>query len=226
MRAMILAAGRGQRMRPLTDDLPKPLLRAGRHSLIEYHLFKLAQVGVREVVVNHAWLGDKIEKYLGDGSRYGIKIHYSPEPEGGLETAGGIIRALPLLGTEPFWVINGDIYTDLDFHALPQKLGSGIDAHLLLVDNPPHHPHGDFAIHNGLLAESEAAQKSYTFSGVGLYRPQFFSKYAAGEELFLPLRPLLNEAMQQQRISASVFSQRWVDVGTPERLAELNKELG
>lgn len=226
MRAMILAAGRGQRMRPLTDELPKPLLRAGRHSLIEYHLFKLAQVGVREVVVNHAWLGDKIEKYLGDGSRYGIKIHYSPEPEGGLETAGGIIRALPLLGTEPFWVINGDIYTDLDFHALPQQLASGIDAHLLLVDNPPHHPHGDFTIHNGLLADSQTNEKSYTFSGVGLYRPQFFAKYAAGAELFLPLRPLLNEALQQQRISASVFSQRWVDVGTPERLAELNKELG
>lgn len=226
MRAMILAAGRGKRMQPLTDHLPKPLLRVGRHSLIEYHLLKLAQIGVRDVVINHAYLGAKIEQYLGDGSRYGVRIQYSSEPEGGLETAGGIIRALPLLGDEPFWVINGDIYTDFDFHSLPQKLATDVDAHLLLVDNPPHHPQGDFAVENGLLMESRPNKRTYTFSGIGLYRPQFFAKYAPGAELFLPLRPLLNDALQQQRISASVFTQRWVDVGTPERLAKLDKELG
>lgn len=226
MRAMILAAGRGQRMRPLTDTLPKPLLRVGRHALIEYHLLKLSALGVRDVVINHAWLGGKIEHYLGDGSRYGLRIHYSPEPEGGLETAGGIIRALPQLDEEPFWVINGDIYTDLDFHALPQALADDVDAHLLMVKNPPHHQAGDFSIQQGRLTPRIETATTYTFSGIGLYHPRFFAKYSPGAELFQALRPLLDDALKQHRIAATVFTQRWVDVGTPERLAELDKELG
>lgn len=225
MRAMILAAGRGQRMRPLTDHLPKPLLNVQGQPLIAYHLHKLAAVGVKEVVINHAWLGDKIEDCLGDGQQFGLQIRYSPEPSGGLETAGGIIRALPMLGDEPFWVINGDIFTDLDFADLPAALPAGCDAHLLLVTNPEHHPQGDFAIADGLLQQRSAGQKTYTFSGIGLYHPEFFADYQAGESRVLALRPLIENGLAQQRILADAITAEWTDVGTPERLQQLERRL-
>ncbi len=224
MRAMILAAGRGQRMRPLTDQLPKPLLSVAGQPLIVHHLRKLAAIGVRDVVINHAWLGDKIEACLGDGSQFGLAIRYSPEPSGGLETAGGIIRALPLLGDDPFWVINGDIFTDLDFAELPARLPVGRTAHLLMVANPEHHPAGDFAISDGLLQQRQSGQQSYTFSGIGLYHPAFFADYKAGESRILALRPLIEKAIAQQQIQADVMAADWTDVGTPERLRQLQEK--
>ncbi|MDX1706597.1 N-acetylmuramate alpha-1-phosphate uridylyltransferase MurU [Pseudidiomarina sp.] len=225
MRAMILAAGRGQRMRPLTDHLPKPLLSVRGQPLIVHHLSKLAAVGVEDVVINHAWLGQKIEAYLGDGQQFGLQIHYSPEPSGGLETAGGIIRALPLLGNEPFWVINGDIFTDLDFSELPDALPVDRDAHLLMVENPGHNRDGDFAVVDGLLRMRDDGQKNYTFSGIGLYHPAFFADYQAGESRVLALRPLIEKRLSQQRILAHVITAGWTDVGTPERLQQLERRL-
>lgn len=224
MRAMILAAGRGQRMRPLTDQLPKPLLSVRGQPLIVHHLRKLAALGIKDVVINHAWLGDKIEACLGDGSQFGVAIRYSPEPSGGLETAGGIIRALPLLGNDPFWVINGDIFTSLDFAELPTSLSPGRTAHLLMVANPAHHPDGDFAIKKGLLQHRGAGQQSYTFSGIGLYHPAFFADYEAGESRVLALRPLIEKGIARQQILADVITADWTDVGTPERLQQLQEK--
>lgn len=223
MRAMILAAGRGERMRPLTDTTPKPLLEVQGKALIEYHLEQLAKQGVQCVVINHAWLGEKIEARLGDGRRFGLNILYSPEPAGGLETAGGIIRALPHLGTEPFWVINGDIFTDFDFSQLPQHLLGGHLAHLLLTKNPSHNRQGDFTVKNGLLKCAEEGDTSYTYTGMGLYSPEMFSMYNAGSEQFARLRPFLDNGAQQQQLAATIIDAAWTDVGTPERLAELQE---
>lgn len=217
MKAMILAAGRGERLRPFTDTLPKPLLVVQGQPLIVHHLRKLAAVGVRQVIINHAWLGKKLEQQLGDGDQFGLQILYSAEPEGGLETAGGIIRALPLLGEEPFWVINGDIFTDLDFSELPTQLPDTCDAHLLLVANPAHHPNGDFSLQHGLLQAKQLPQQSYTYSGMGLFHPRLFANYAAGSIQRLALRPLFEQAIARQRIAASLCHAAWTDVGTPER---------
>lgn len=217
MKAMILAAGRGERMRPLTDKTPKPLLQAGGRALIEYHLANLKQAGIHEVVINHAWLGRQIEAALGDGSRYGLSIRYSAEGEA-LETAGGIQRALPLLGETPFIAINGDIWTDYSLDMLPRD-PAGL-AHLVLVENPPHHPAGDFQLDSGYVAAQGAA--CLTFSGIGVYRPALFSGVAPGKA---PLAPLLRAAMAKREVTGEHYTGRWFDIGTPERLAELDHML-
>lgn len=218
MKAMILAAGRGERMRPLTDSTPKPLLRVGGHALIEYHLMALAKAGFDSVVVNHAWLGQQIEDTLGDGSRYGLNICYSAEGKA-LETAGGIIKALPLLGEDAFLVINGDIWCDYDFSRLPKHI-EGL-AHLVMIDNPPHNPQGDFALLDNGLLDPEQGDR-LTFSGIGIYKPAFFEGLEAG---VVPLAPLLREAMKQQQVSGEYFVGQWLDIGTPQRLAELDEQL-
>lgn len=215
--AMILAAGRGERMRPLTDTEPKPLLRVRGKPLIERHVERLVQAGIVRLVVNLAWLGSKIRDYLGDGSRYGASIHYSEESPQALETAGGIFRALPLLGPGPFAVVNGDVLTDYPFERL--QLDEAHDAHLVLVPNPAQHPAGDFGLRSG-LAVPEAAQR-YTFSGIALYRTAFFAGCADG---VFPLKPLLLRAMAAERCGAELYSGMWEDVGTPERLRALNRQ--
>ena len=222
MKAMILAAGRGERMRPLTDHTPKPLLPAGGRPLIEWHIRRLAAAGIRQLVINHAWLGAQIEQVLGDGSRLGVEIAYSPESTA-LETAGGIATALPLLGDAPFLVVNGDVLSDVDFTALQQQAaqldGRTRLAHLLLVDNPPHNPAGDFGLlANGLLAARPDAGNGLTFSGIAAYHPALFADTPAGQPA--KLAPLLRAAMAQGQVSGSRLDGLWLDVGTPERLAE------
>ncbi len=217
MKAMILAAGRGERMRPLTDQTPKPLLQVGGKALIEYHLDNIRQAGIDKVVINHAWLGEQIETALGDGRRYGLSIEYSREGVA-LETAGGIQRALPLLGKAPFIAINGDIWTDYCLASLPAE-PTGM-AHLVMVNNPPQHPKGDFMLQSGtLLADGPAC---LTFSGIGLYRPELFAGLAPGKS---PLAPLLRAAMARGEVSGEHYPGRWFDIGTPERLRELDQLL-
>ncbi len=215
MRAMILAAGRGERMRPLTDHVPKPLLPVGGRALIEHHLQAFAAAGIRSVVINHAWLGDKIEAQLGDGRQYGLHILYSPEGQTALETAGGIRLALPLLGDAPFLVVNGDVLTDFPFACLLQRLQMDKTAHLVLVPNPPQHPQGDFAVQQG-NACVEGTDK-YTFSGIALYRPEFFRDVPPGAQ---KLAPFLRAAMQRGDVSAELYQGYWADIGTPQRLAD------
>ncbi len=217
MRAMILAAGRGERMRPLTDFTPKPLLEVAGKPLLEYHLEALAKVGIRQVVINHAWLGEKIEQVMGDGQRYGLSISYSPEQEGGLETAGGIIQALPLLGDEPFMVINGDIWCDFPFEHLPEQ-PKGL-AHLVMVANPEHNPEGDFVLDDGWLKLNGG--EKLTYSGIAVFRPEFFAGLKPGRAA---LAPLLKQYITQGKVSGEYFDGQWCDVGTPQRLADLNKE--
>ncbi|MHA6495500.1 N-acetylmuramate alpha-1-phosphate uridylyltransferase MurU [Pseudomonas borbori] len=219
MKAMILAAGKGERMRPLTLHTPKPLVRAAGVPLIEYHVRALAAAGFRELVINHAWLGQQIEDYLGDGERYDVSIRYSAEGEP-LETGGGIYRALPLLGEEPFLVVNGDIFTDYPFADLHRPL-TGM-AHLVLVDNPAHHVTGDFYLHDGRVQDACADQASLTYSGIALLSPQLF--LGAKPEAF-KLAPLLRRAMAEQQVTGEHFPGRWVDVGTHERLADVERLL-
>ena len=221
MKAMILAAGRGERMRPLTDTIPKPLLNVGGKPLIVWHLEALVEAGIRDVVINHAWLGEQIEASLGDGRAYGIRIQYSPEKPAALETAGGIIQALPLLGQDPFLVINGDIWCDYPLQKLArQTLDSSCLAHLLMVDNPPQHLEGDFVLEKGLLGMD--GEQRFTFSGIGLYSPALFTGLAPGRR---PLAPILRAAMTEGRISAEHYAGQWVDVGTPARLQQLDALL-
>ncbi|MEZ5625948.1 MAG: nucleotidyltransferase family protein [Rhodocyclaceae bacterium] len=218
---MILAAGRGERMRPLTDTCPKPLLAAGGAPLIVHHLRRLAAAGIDEVVINHAHLGQMIEAALGDGSAFGLRIRYSPEATA-LETAGGIRQALPLLGEAPFLVINGDIFCDVDLAALTTRaLAPGDLAHLVLVSNPPHHPAGDFHLHDGRARLSDGER--LTFSGIGLYHPDMFTSLPPG--LAAPLGPLLRQAIGAGQVGAERFDGLWMDIGTPERLAELDARL-
>lgn len=223
MKAMILAAGRGERMRPLTDTVPKPLLEAGGKPLIVWHIEKLVRAGLREIVINHAHLGACIEAALGDGARFGASIRYSPEGEA-LETAGGIATALPLLGTEPFLVVNGDIHTDIDFGALARINLAGSPpalAHLVLVDNPEHHTGGDFAL-DGPFASEDGTPK-FTFSGVGVYRPELFATTLRNTKA--RLAPLLVAAMRSRQVTAQHHRGYWLDVGTPARLDELDRHL-
>lgn len=220
MKAMILAAGRGVRMRPLTDTTPKSLLAVGGKPLIVWQLEKLARAGFGEAVINHAHLGDMIEAALGDGSRYGLSIRYSPEREA-LETAGGIALALPLLGAEPFLVINADIYSDYDFSALARLDLQDRLAHLVLVDNPPQHPRGDFALEAGRVRE--AGERLLTFSGIGVYAPRLFGGIPAKAKV--ALAPLLRKAMAAERVSGEHYYGRWHDIGTAERLQALDAEL-
>lgn len=220
MKAMILAAGRGVRMRPLTDTTPKSLLAVGGKPLIVWQLEKLARAGFTEAVINHAHLGDMIEAALGDGSRYGLSIRYSPEREA-LETAGGIALALPLFGAEPFLVINADIYSDYDFSALASLDLQDRLAHLVLVDNPPQHPRGDFALEAGRVRE--AGERLLTFSGIGVYAPRLFGGIPAKAKV--ALAPLLRKAMAAERVSGEHYHGRWHDIGTAERLQALDAEL-
>ena len=218
MKAMILAAGRGERMRPLTDETPKPLLKAGGHRLIEYHLQALARAGITEIVINHAHLGRQIETALGDGDRYGVRIRYSAEGDTGLETGGGIVRALPLLGDEMFMTVNADIWTDFPFASLDRPLHG--DAHLVMVDTPAYKETGDFSLHDGMLHERNG--DSLTFSGIALYRPQFFADCRPG---CFSVTPLLRQAMRRNRVSGEHYRGQWMDIGTPERLMELDRQL-
>ncbi len=215
MKAMILAAGRGERMRPLTDDTPKPLLRIGGQTLIEHHVHALAQAGITELVINHAYHGEQLVRALGDGNAYGVSITWSPESDDALETGGGILNALPLLGDAPFLVVNADVWTDYPFKGLPDA-PDGL-AHLVMVDNPAHHPDGDFALSNGQL--SQQGPHRLTFSGIGVYRPALFADCTPGA---FPLAPLLRTAMDKDAVSGEHYTGRWFDIGTPERLAEVN----
>jgi MurNAc alpha-1-phosphate uridylyltransferase len=202
-------------MRPLTDDTPKPLLRIGGQTLIEHHVHALAQAGITELVINHAYLGEQLVRALGDGNAYGVSIAWSPEPDDALETGGGILNALPLLGDAPFLVVNADVWTDYPFKGLPDT-PDGL-AHLVMVDNPAHHPDGDFALSNGQL--SQQGPHRLTFSGIGVYRPALFADCRPGA---FPLAPLLRTAMDKDAVSGEHYTGRWFDIGTPERLAEVN----
>ena len=218
MKAMILAAGRGERMRPLTDSTPKPLLLVAGKPIIQYTIEQLVSAGFNDIVINIAHLGQHIKQVLGNGQQLNATITYSDEGKTALETAGGIINALPLLGNKPFLVVNGDIANDYPFHLL---LNKKIDlAHLVLIENPKHHPEGDFYLaDNHLLAIQ--GQPTLTYSGIGLYHPDLFKHTALGK---IKLAPLLREAMLTQRVSGEKFNGFWMDIGTPERLQELDKQ--
>ena len=223
MKAMILAAGLGNRMRPLTLHTPKPLLEVGGKPLIVWHIEKLQKIGVTEIVINTAWLGEKLANALGDGSQFGVKILWSHEGEG-LETAGGIINALPLLGDEPFILVNGDVWTTMDFASLLDVQLGVQQAHLVLVENPPQHLKGDFILSNGLAYtfEQEQLGEALTYSGIAVLHPRMFVGLENGKR---PLAPLLKQAMQQQQVSAEKLQGIWVDVGTPERLEQLDQQI-
>lgn len=211
MKAMILAAGRGERLRPLTDLIPKPLLEVGGKPLIARHLERLSAAGVSEVVINIAWLGEQIENYIGDGSHWGVRVAFSREPGGALETGGGILEALPLLDKQPFWLINGDIWTDFPFSRLPPE--PPLSAHLVLVDNPPHNIQGDFA-----LEHSQVHNKGtwmLTFAGIAVLDPGLWSGYRPGR---FGLAPLLRQAAEHGRVSGELWQGVWHDIGTPQRL--------
>ena len=218
MKAMILAAGRGERMRPLTDCTPKPLLSVGGKPLIVWHLQALAKAGFNEIVINHAHLGEQIEAALQDGSRWGVHIQYSPEKVA-LETAGGIANALPLLGDAPFLVVNGDIFTDIDYASL--ALTAPNLGHLVMVDNPPQHPAGDFVLAEGKLSDQQ--QPRLTFSGVGIYHPSLFAGIVRGQAA--KLAPLLKAAMAKGLVTGQHHRGIWHDIGTPERLQALDGQL-
>lgn len=223
MKAMILAAGLGNRMRPLTLYTPKPLLEVGGKPLIVWHIEKLKKIGVTEIVINSAWLADKLISSLGDGSQFGVDIRWTREDEG-LETAGGIINALPLLGTDPFILVNGDVWTTMDFEALRHiKLNDDL-AHLVLVDNPKQHPEGDFTLFDGraFTFDQDVTGENLTFSGVSVIHPKLFDGLEPGKR---PLAPLLKQGMQNQKISGEKLKGAWVDVGTPERLMELDLQI-
>ena len=215
-RAMVLAAGRGERLRPLTDSVPKPLITVRGKPLIIHHLEKLAHIGVREVVINLSWLGGKIREALGDGSHWKVRIHYSDEGDVALETGGGIERALPQLGPGPFLVVNADVFTEFDFAQL--SIAPHALAQLLLVPNPPHHPHGDFALMGQLVTES--TQRDWTYAGIGLFRAELFAGCAPGR---FPLLPLLQRAISLRRLHGQVYRGLWSDVGSAERLNALQE---
>ena len=217
---MILAAGRGERMRPLTDNTPKPLLTVGGKPLIVWHLERLASAGFTEVIINHAHLGSQIESALGNGSQWGLSVQYSPEPTA-LETAGGIAQALPLLGYSPFVVVNGDTYTEFDFSTIRHALVAPSLAHLIMADNPVQHTEGDFAYQNGQLLVTGAPK--LTFSGVGVYQPSLFANIERGQPA--KLAPILRVAIEQHLVSATHYQGVWHDIGTPERLADLDQQL-
>ena len=213
---MLLAAGRGERLRPITDSLPKPLVEIAGKPLIVYHLEALARAELRDVVINLSWLGEKIRGALGDGRRYGVRIAYSEEGPVPLETGGGIHRALPLLGQAPFLVVNSDVWTDIDFgRILP--LEGGADARLLLAPNPPHHPRGDFGLEDDFVVEREGDRLTYT--GIGIYRPELFAGCAPGK---FPLLPLLRRAIAARRLRGEAYRGEWLDIGSPDRLAWLD----
>lgn len=237
MKALILAAGLGERMRPLTNTTPKPLLHAGGQSLIAWHLQKLAVIGIQDVVINTSWLAEQFPQTLGDGAHWGLKLRYSREGAAPLETGGGMWNALPLLGdvcasNEPFIAVNGDIWSDYDFARLPYDIPG--DAHLVLVDNPAHNALGDFSLRSDGIVESDGADRQ-TFAGIGVYRASLFVRWrdiigeSRGVDETPPrfkLAPLLRAAMAQGRVTGEHHRGRWTDVGTPDRLAQLDADLG
>ena len=214
---MILAAGCGERMRPLTDELPKPLLKIDAKPILQYHLEALAQAGIKQIVINHSWMGGLIEEYFGNGNEYGVEVAYSPEGESRLETGGGIKNALPLLGDDPFIVVNADVWTDYNFMQLPNA-PEGL-AHIVLVENPAHHPQGDFCLQAGLVMDN--ACERLTYSGIGVFSPELFSNC---KETVFPLAPLLRAAIARQQIRGEHYTGAWMDIGTPERLQFLNQQ--
>lgn len=216
--ALVFAAGRGERMRPLTERTPKPLLEAGGKRLVEWQLEALARAGVRDVVLNLSHLAAQFPLALGDGSRWNLRIRYSEEGPEPLETGGGMLRALPLLGTAPFIAVNGDIWTDFDFATLPEE-PEGI-AHLVLVDNPPQHPGGDFVLRDGHVHDESSPR--LTFAGIGVYRPELLANATPGK---FSMVPHLRAAMRRGAVSGTHFPGDWTDVGTPERLATLDRRL-
>ena len=218
MKAMILAAGRGERLRPLTDKTPKPLIKVAGKSLIEYHLQNLSAAGFKEIVINTAWLAENIHHQLGNGESYGVTIQYSDEGEA-LETAGGIINALPLLGKKPFLVVNGDIWCDFDFSTLPE-LNNSTQAHLVLVNNPDHNKKGDFALQDGLIKNT--GKPMYTFSGIGIYSASFFAEQQPGP---LPLAPIIRNKCETGLVSGQHYNGEWTDIGSIERLQALEEEI-
>ena len=219
MKAMILAAGRGERLRPHTDITPKPLIQVGKHRLIEYHLLNLARAGIDDIVINISWLADQIRETLGDGSKYSLNITYSDEGEQALETAGGIINALPHLGDDAFIVINGDIWCDYDLVSLKNRRMEH-EAHLVLVNNPEHNTEGDFAVEQGLIRNS--GDKKLTYSGIGLYTREFFAGTGPGKKA---LAPILRKKSELNKVSGEYYNGQWVDIGTIERLAQLRSYL-
>jgi MurNAc alpha-1-phosphate uridylyltransferase len=225
MKAMVLAAGRGERLRPITDTLPKPLVRVAGKPLIVYHLEALARAGVRDVVINLSWLPEKLRAALRDGSEYGVRITYTDEGPVALETGGGIFNAIQLLGPEPFLVVNGDTFTDIDFGALQARADadtrSGALARIVLVPNPTQHPQGDFGLEGEQVVERQTGR--FTYSGVGVYRPEFFEGCTAGK---FPMLPLLKRAIAAGRLRGQLHEGEWCDVGTPQRLAELDERVG
>jgi MurNAc alpha-1-phosphate uridylyltransferase len=218
VKAMILAAGKGERMLPLTKVLPKPLLHIGDKPLIQYHIEALAEASVSEIIINTGRFGEKIEKIFGNGKKYGVNIRYSHEGIEPLGTGGGVLNALPLLGKSPFILINGDIHTNFNFSLL-QSLTDNL-AHIIMVDNPVHNSDGDFTLYSGLVGEY--GQKMLTFSGIGVYQPGFF--YDAGKQM-ISFIPALRSAINQEKVTGEHYQGKWHDVGTPERLRMLNKEL-
>jgi MurNAc alpha-1-phosphate uridylyltransferase len=214
MKAMILAAGRGERMRPLTDSVPKPLLLARGRPLIEHHVAALVAAGITRLVINLGWLGDAIRAHVGDGSRFGASVEYSDEGYPPLETGGGIHRALPLLGAEPFWLVNGDVWCDYRFSS--RSLAAGVLAHLVLVPNPPQHPAGDFALEGGLVAAD--GPRRLTYAGIAVIHPLLFAGCGPGR---FPLTPLLRAAAARGAVTGDIFTGEWSDIGTPARLASL-----
>ncbi len=219
MRAMILAAGRGERLRPHTDIIPKPLIQVGKHRLIEYHLFNLARAGITDVVINTSWLGDLIREELGDGSKYALNITYSDEGDDPLETAGGIVKAMPILGDEPFIVINGDVWSDYDLAQLKNRPINS-EAHLVLVNNPEHNKKGDFALSDNMINSND--ENKLTYSGIGVYTPAFFADTKPGKS---SLGLLLRKKLEQGKISGEKHDGNWFDIGTIERLAQLRSVI-
>lgn len=224
MKAMVLAAGRGERLRPITDSTPKPMVPVGGKPLIVWHLEALARSGFREIVINLSWLGEQIRAALGDGGRFGVRIRYSDEGSCALEVGGGIFNALPLLGTGPFLVVNGDTWTDIDFAALAQRAQSAslseATARIVFVGNPPQHPRGDFGLDGERVVERE--HDRLTYSGIGVYRPEFFSGCVAGK---FPLAPLMRQAITAGQLRGELHRGEWWDAGTPKSLAALDERL-
>lgn len=219
MRAMILAAGRGERMRPLTDTRPKPLLEVGGKPLIQYHLEALARAGIRDIVINLAWQGELIRRALGEGERFGVRIRYSEEPEGALETGGGILAALPLLGPDPFLVISGDIWTEFPLASCIERLASADVAHFVLVPNPDFRVAGDFGLESGRLLDRAPR---HTYANIGVLRAEFFAGRPAGR---FALAPLMFQWIRQGRVSGELYRGRWHNLGTPKQLTQLDAEL-
>ncbi|RDH81477.1 MAG: mannose-1-phosphate guanylyltransferase [endosymbiont of Galathealinum brachiosum] len=219
MKVMILAAGRGERMRPLTDSVPKPLIKAGTKRLIEFHLYNLARAGFKDVVINVAWLGQKIIDTIGNGEKYNLNIEYSNEGGQALETGGGIVNALPLLGDDAFLVVNGDVWTDYPFEKLI-NFSLKDKAHLVLVNNPEHNPEGDFAILNNRLIEKQS--DNFTFSGIGVYSADFFKGQVNDK---FPLAPMIRKYISENKISGELYNGKWMDIGTQQRLQDLIQSL-